>query len=78
MSSRAQPRERCGAWVKVAGYETVCMLWDCHGGACVPNRSELMNEAERLEAEAAAIHNEVLRLDAFGRWPYEGPAEDAA
>lgn len=48
-----------------------------HDGPCAPLRSELMNEAGRMELAAWNLYDAVKIRDAAPgfRWPYEGPKE---
>lgn len=68
--------EKCACPVTVAGYRTHCMLSMEHIGQCLPKRSDLTRELERLNAAAEHLSREIIRMDEFAKrepWPYEGP-----
>ena len=66
--SAATSQELCGCWVKVGGYKTICKRPVDHDGECLPNRSDLMDEGERLEEAAREIWQAVTDLDKRRAW----------
>lgn len=71
MGAAAVTVERCGCWVSVGGYDSICFLSENHEGQCLPLRSECMTQGEHWERYAQAIYDAVAEIDKSGGWPKE-------